>query len=99
MRDDVPRVAQHTAVSNIMQLKLNIVCQTLRKGGGLFSGANHIVTQRKISTLKQLAEAAQYCIVKDPSSMQQILKKNHQIIRDVKHEVQPKQLVKIEENS
>lgn len=76
MRDDVPRVAQHTAVSNIMQLKLNIVCQTLRKGGDLYSGAHHIVTQRKISTLKQLAEAAQYCIVKDPSSMQKILKKS-----------------------
>lgn len=51
-----------------MQLKLNFACQILREGGGIFSDERLIVMQRKISTHKQLAEAAQYCIVKDSSS-------------------------------
>lgn len=96
VRDDVPRVTQHTAVCNTMQLKLRIACQKLGKeGGGLFSGAHHIVMQRKISTLKELAEMAQYCIDKDSSSVH-IYRKNHQTIRDVKHEILPKQLIRSE---
>lgn len=68
VRENVPRVTQHTAVCNTMQLKLNFACQILREGGGIFSDERLIVMQRKISTHKQLAEAAQYCIVKDSSS-------------------------------
>lgn len=71
VRDTVPKVRKLTAVCNIMQLKLNFACQTLcAGGGGIFSGARHRVMQRKISTLRQLAEAAQYCNVKDSSSVQ-----------------------------
>lgn len=93
MRDDVPRVTQHTAVCNTMQLKKS---QKLGKEeGGLFSGVHHIVMQRKISTLKELAEMAQYCIDKDSSSVH-IYRKNHQTIRDVKHEILPKQLIRSE---
>ena len=47
---------------------------TLReKGGRVRSGEHHITMQRNTSTLKLLADVAQYCIVRYSSSIQRKL--------------------------
>lgn len=63
--DIVPRDTQQSAIYKTMQLKLNFASQTR---GCLFSGARHKIMQRNISTLKQHAEVAQYCIVRCSNS-------------------------------
>lgn len=63
--DIVPRDTQQSAIYKTMQLKHNFASQTRE---WIFSGASHKTMLTNISTLKQHAEVAQYCIVRCSSS-------------------------------